>query len=210
MVELEKKLKNTILELRKEKKRNFNQTVELIINLQKFDARKESLNLFISVPHKIKDKQICAFLKTKNKNVDTVTEPEFKKYSDKKELKKLAKKYDFFISQASLMPKVATTFGRVLGPSGKMPSPQLGIIQDTDEKTINNLKEKINHSVKIRAKEPSIKLGIGKEKMDDEKLVENIIVVYNALVKALQKGKDSVKNIELKFTMSKPQKIDIK
>ena len=40
------------------------------------------------------------------------------------------------------MPKVATTFGRILGPLGKMPSPQLGIILNTDDKTINELKRK--------------------------------------------------------------------
>lgn len=210
MDEFEQELKKALSELRKNKPRKFKQTVELIINLKKFNVKKESVNIFVQVPHKIRDKKICAFLTSRNKNVDTIVQEDFKRYSDKKELKKLEKKYDFFISQAILMPKVATTFGRVLGPAGKMPSPQLGIIQSPDEKVLNELKEKVNLGIKIRTKEASVKLGIGKEDMKDEDLIENISAVYNAVVKALTRGKDNVKNLELKFTMTKPQKILIK
>jgi len=109
-----------------------------------------------------------------------------------------------------LMPSVATSFGRVLGPSGKMPSPQLGILMNPDDKSIKELIDKINQSVRIRVKESSIKIPIGKEKMNDEKIIENVMVVYNALLKSLPKEKDNVKNIEIKFTMSKPMKVSVK
>lgn len=207
MADIEQGIKNALTELRKEGQKKFNQTLDLIINLQKFDAKKDSVNIFIQLPHKIKDKKICAFLTTKHKEMDTITEADFRKYSDKKELKKLEKKYDFFISQAILMPKVATVFGRALGPSGKMPSPQLGIVQSAEDRAIGELKEKIDHSVRIRSKEPSIKLAAGKQNMKDEELTENVVSIYNALLKALPKGIDNIKNIEIKFTMTKPQKI---
>ena len=210
MVEIEQELKRALEELRKDKERKFDQTVDLIVNLQKFDARKENVNFFINVPHKIKEKKICGFLTVKGKGVDTITEEEFRIYSDKKKLKNLEKRYDFFIAQAILMPKVATTFGRVLGPSGKMPSPQLGIIPEANEKLISELKDRINNSLKVRAKEASIKVGIGKQSMKDEELIENMITVYNSLLKNLSKGIDNIKNLELKFTMTKPQKIKLK
>jgi large subunit ribosomal protein L1 len=210
MAEIEQELKKALAELRKEEERKFNQTLDLIVNLQKFDVKKESMNLFIQIPHKIKDKKICAFLTSKHKDIDTITEADFRRYSDKKELKKLEKNYDFFIAQAVLMPKVATVFGRVLGPSGKMPSPQLGIVADADDKILNELKEKINHSMKIRSKEASIKLGVGKQSMKDEELIGNIISIYNSLLKALPKGLDNIKNVEIKFTMTKPKKILLK
>ncbi len=210
MDELKEKLTKALIELRKEKERKFDQSVDLIINLQKFDVKKNQINLFISLPHKIKEKKIIGFLESKNKNIETITKEEFKKYSDKKELKKLVKKVDFFIAQASLMPKVATNFGRVLGPVGKMPSPQLGIIVDSDDKTIEELIKKINLSIKIKTKEASIKLSVGKQSMKDKDLLENIIAVYKTILKNMQKGKDNIKNIELKFTMTKPQKIKIK
>ena len=207
---INEELKKALDELRKDKKRNFNQTIDLIINLKKYDFKKNPLNLFVNLPHKIKDKRICAFFETENENVKTITQKEFKKYSDKTELKKLVKNFDFFIAEASLMPKVATVFGRFLGPVGKMPSPQLGVLIDANEKTINELKEKINSSIKIRTKEASIKLAIGKENMKDEEIIENILVVYDVILKSLPREKDNIKNVEIKFTMTKPQKISIK
>ncbi len=209
-MELEEKIKKALEELRKEKPRKFDQTVELIINLQKFDHRKTPLNFFIRLPHKIKEKKIAAFLETKNKKVDTITPSEFKNYSEKKEAKKLVKKYDFFISQANLMPKIATVFGRVLGPQGKMPSPQLGILTIVNDKEIEELKEKINHTLRIKVKEASIKMGVGKQSMKDSELIENIITAYNEVLKNLPRGKENVKNLKIKFTMTKPQKISIR
>ena len=209
-MELKESLKVALSELRKNKEKKFDQTVDLIINLQKFDPKKNQINLFVEIPFRIKEKKICAFLETKNKNIETIVPEEFKKYADKKSLKKIVKKFDFFIAQASLMPKIATTFGRALGPAGKMPSPQLGILAEINEKSINELKKKINSSLRVKMKEPSVKLAIGKQSMKDEEIIENVLGVYNAVIKALIKGKENVKNLELKFTMTKPQKIFIK
>lgn len=209
-MDLKSDLKKALAELRREKERKFDQTVDLIINLQKFSVKKESITIFVSVPYKIKDKKIAAFLETQNPNVKTITQNEFKKYSDKKVLKDLLKKYDFFIAQASLMPKVATTFGKVLGPVGKMPSPQLGILLNVNDKTINELKIKINNSLKIRTKESSIKVPVGKQSMKDEEIIENILSIYDAVLKAMPKEKDNIKNVEIKFTMTKPIKIGVR
>jgi large subunit ribosomal protein L1 len=210
MVELETQFKSALTELRKTKERKFDQTVDLIVNLQKFDIKKSNVNLFINVPHKIKEKKIAGFLEVKNKDIETITPDEFKKYTNKLELKHLVSNHDFFISQASLMPSVATNFGRALGPTGKMPSPQLGIILNADEKTLKELKNKINTSVKIKIKEPSIKIPIGKQSMKDEDIIENIMTVYNNLLKTLPRNKENIKNIEIKFTMTKPYKISLK
>ena len=210
MAEFEDQVKKALEELKKSKERKFNQTVDLIINLQKFDVRKSQINLFLKVPHKIKDKKVAGFLESKNKDIDTITPTEFNKYRDKKELKNLVKKYDFFISQASLMPKVATTFGKILGPAGKMPSPQLGIILNADEKSILDLKEKINNTIKVKLKESSIKLAMGKQDMKEENLIENISYVYKEILKVLPRNKENIKNVAVKFTMTKPIKINIK
>jgi large subunit ribosomal protein L1 len=210
MAEIEVQLKKALTDLRATKERKFDQTVDLIVNLQKFDVKKSNVNIFVNVPHKIRDKKIAGFLEVKNKDIDTITPDEFKKYTSKLELKKLVNSHDFFIAQASLMPSVATSFGRSLGPTGKMPSPQLGIIMNADEKTLKELKTKINTSVKIKIKEPSIKLSIGKQSMNDEDIIENIMTVYNMLLKTLPRNKENIKNIEIKFTMTKPQKISVK
>ncbi len=209
-MELEAEIRKALDELRKGEQRKFDQTADLIINLQKFDPKKNQMSIFVQVPYKIKERRICAFLETKNSKVETITPGDFKDYSDKKALKKLVNGFDFFIAQASVMPKVATIFGRVLGPAGKMPSPQLGILMDVNDKTLEEVKKKINNSIKIRIKEASIKLAIGKQSMKDEEVLENILAVYNAVMKDLPKGKENIKNIELKFTMTKPRKIKIR
>jgi len=203
-------LKKALVELRKEKQRKFDQTLDLIVNLQKFDVKKSQLNFIITLPHKIKNKKVAGFLEVKNDNIDTIAFEEFKKYTDKKKLKELVNKYDFFIAQGSLMPKVATTFGRVLGPAGKMPSPQLGILMDVNDKAINDLKTKVNNILKIKIKEASIKVPVGKYSMKDKDLLENIQVIYNTLLKELPRDKENIKNIEIKFTMTKPQKLKVK
>ena len=210
MAELENSLKQALEELRTQKERKFDQTVDLVINLQKYSHKKNPINLFINVPHKTKEKKIAAFLEGNSDLIDTIPFADFKKYNDKKKLKSLVKKYDFFIAQGKIMPKVATTFGRVLGPTGKMPSPQLGIILNADEKTIGELKEKINTSVKLRVKESSIKIAVGKQSMDDKSLIENIMSIYNEVIKALPRDKENIKNVEIKFTMTKPVKIQVR
>jgi large subunit ribosomal protein L1 len=201
-----------VQELRKQEdsrkdKIKFDQTVDLIINLRDFDAKKTSINLFVNMPHKIRDKKVAAFLEKKSNAIDTITKDEFSAFSEKKKLKRLVKEYDFFIANAKLMPAIATTFGRVLGPAGKMPSPQLGILTGEDESSIKNLVKKVELIVKVRAKEPSIKVAVGKQSNKDEDLAENALAVYNEVFKSLPKQKENLKDVLIKFTMSRPVKV---
>lgn len=203
-------LKQALDELRKGEKRKFDESVDLLISLKGIDMRKDAISVIADVPHKIKDKKICGFLSQKSTIVKTITKAEFDKYKDKKALKNLVKEYDFFIASAPLMPAVATTFGKVLGPTGKMPSPQLGVIMQENEHEIKKLLEKIDKSVKIRAREPSIKMIIGKSSMKDEDIMDNINSVYSAVVNALPGKKENIRKVMIKFTMSKPIKVEMK
>jgi large subunit ribosomal protein L1 len=193
----------------KKEKVKFDQTIDLIINLRNFDVRRESFSLFIQIPNKIKDKKIAAFFEKENKLIHTITKVNFPNFKEKKDAKKLAKEYDSFITTAKLMPTVATAFGRALGPTGKMPAPQLGILANEETEEIKKMIEKVNKSVRIRVKEPSIKAGIGKESLSDEKIVDNLITVYNKVIETLPKGKENVRNVQIKFTMNKPVKVEI-
>jgi len=202
-------LKKALEELRKNEKRKFVQTIDLIINLRAIDIKKDQINIIADIPNKIKDKKVCGFLTAKSPLVKTVTEPEFQKYKEKKEIKNLIKDYDFFIAAAPLMPKVAITFGKILGPAGKMPSPQLGVLMQENEEQIRKTLDKISTSLKIRIKEPSIKLAIGKEDMTDEEIINNIKSLYNAIENALPQKKDNIRSVLLKLTMSKPVKVEV-
>ena len=80
-MELQEQLKLALTELRKNESKKFKQTVDLIVNLQKFEVKKTPLNIFVRIPHKSKDKKIAAFFESESEFIDTITEIDFKKYS---------------------------------------------------------------------------------------------------------------------------------
>lgn len=203
------KVNEALVKLKEEKKRKFPQSVDLIINLRSVDMKRDQVNVVVTLPHKVKDKRVCGFLTEKSKLLNTITEPEFGKFSEKNVIKKLVKDYDYFIAAGRLMPKVATSFGKVLGPAGKMPSPQLGIIMQENEQEIKKAIEKIATSLKIRLKEASIKVAVGKEGMEDEKIEQNIKAIYTTIENALPRKKDNIKNVMVKLTMGKPLKVEM-
>ena len=87
------KLEEALKKLKEEKKRKFDQTVDLIINLKGIDLKRDQVNIVVNVPNKVKDKKVCGFLTEKSKLVDTIIEGQFAKYSEKNKLKKLAANY---------------------------------------------------------------------------------------------------------------------
>jgi large subunit ribosomal protein L1 len=194
-------------------KRNFNQSIDLIINLKAIDLKKpeQKVDLFLVLPHtKGKEVKVCALvgneLATQAKGVfdKVILNDDFSKYNEKKILKKLASEYDFFIAQANLMAPIATTFGKTLGPRGKMPNPKAGcVVPGTAQ--LAPVKEKLQRTVHIQTKNETIlKTGIGTEAMKDEDIAENAYFIYNAVVQALPQEKANLKSIILKTTMGVP------
>lgn len=199
-----------LIELRtKTKKRKFDQTLDLIINLKDFDIKRESLNTFVILPHLNEKKKICAFLEKPSQKIFTIAKNDIEKIT-KNDIKKLAKEYDFFIANAKIMPLIASKFGKILGSAGKMPDPRLGcIVTQEDEKTISETIERLSKMLKIRTKEVSIKLAIGKESMSDKELEENASTVLKTIINVLPKKELNIKSVMLKFTMSPPIKVEI-
>ncbi len=203
-------LKEALTQLRKEEKRKFEQTVDLLISLKGIDLRRDNVSLVTTIPHTFKEKKVCGFLESRSDLVTTITKPEFDKYKEKGPLKSLVNEYDFFIANAKLMPAVATAFGKALGPAGKMPSPQLGVVMQETPEAIKALLKKISESVKIRAKEPSIKVAVGKESMKDEQIIANIKAIYEAVTNALPAKKENVRKVMIKLTMGAPVTVEVK
>lgn len=209
-VESDKKnlsVSEAIKQLRSGEKRKFVQSLDLIVNLQKIDPRKESINTIVKLPHP-PIKHLGAFLTKKSPIIDTITKEEFELYKDNKSMKRLAKKYDAFIASAPLMAAVATKFGRFLGPLGKMPTPQAGLVMQETEANIKEAVEKMSKASKLRIKEKSIKLSVGKEDMTDAQLIENVTDVLKSITELLPNRKDNIKDVSIKFTMSKPIALD--
>jgi len=206
----EEKFLRAIEQLRKtEKKIKFDQTIDLIVNLKNFNVKKDSFTSFVQVPNKVKDKKVAGFLEKKSDLVETITKAEFPGFKEKKDIKKLVKHYDFFMANAKLMPAVATDFGRALGPAGKMPSPQLGIVPVETPEAIKAVLAKINSSVRVRVKDPSVKVGIGKESLTNDQILKNITAVYGKIVEGLPKKEENVRSVLIKLCMDKPIKVEL-
>jgi len=191
-------------------KRNFKQSIDLIINLKGLDLKKpdHQVNMPVTLHHDLGKKvSVCAFVtpdmgsKAKEVCDETVLADQFERYKAKSEIKKLANKHDFFIAQASIMPKVATVFGRFLGPRGKMPNPKTGGVFPPNA-NIKQIYDKLIKTVILVTKnESTIKCLVGKEDATDDALIDNILTVYNALVQKLPNEQHNVKSVVLKLTM---------
>jgi len=199
-------------------KRKFKQTYDLIVNLKHLDFKKpeHQVDAFVQLHHsRGKDVKVCAFVapelkESSQKNCDFTVELEnFDKYSkDKKLIKKLAIEYDFFIAQVTIMPKVAATFGRTLGPKGKMPNPKAGCVVSPNT-NLGPLVEKLKTTIRVSAKTaPLFQCRIGTEDMSEDQILDNALTIYNSMIHILPNQEDNVKSVCVKLTMGPCVKVN--
>lgn len=207
-------VQKAIEELKKQPKRKFTQSYDLVINLKNLMIKQNPLDFFVTLHHpKGRKIKVVAFVDQQlseqaDKFCDlTLKEADFQKYADKKTQKKLADSYDYFIAQATLMAKVAAAFGKTLGIKGKMPNPKLGCVVPPNA-NLEPLVKKLGLTIRLSAKKATnLQCLVGKEDQSDEQVIDNIITVYQAALKQLPNGTQNIKNLSLKFTMGKPVKI---
>ena len=188
------------------KKRNFKQSVELLVSLRDIDLRKPENRIreLVELPNGLgKEARVCVIasgdtaLRAKRAGLDVLDREELEAMAgDKKAAKKLAEQYDFFVAEAPLMPLIGRVLGPVLGPRGKMPTP---VPPMADFKPVV---EKLKKSVRVVAwKAPNVYCRVGTEDMDDRALAENINAVIKALEDKLPRGLGNIKAIYVKMTM---------
>jgi large subunit ribosomal protein L1 len=190
--------------------RKFTQSVELAINFTGMDMNKQvnRLNLEIKLPNgKGKAQKVMVFADDKNlsekaKAAGAIIVPSSEMQSmatDKAKLTNLLK-YEM-LAQPNLMPTIAKLFGQFLGPRNKMPKPLIGI---DPQKAVSDLTK----SIYLRTKGknlPTVHCIVGNETMDPNLVAANVDEVINTLIKKM--GKQHMRSVFLKLTMSKPIKI---
>lgn len=198
--------------LEKSPKRNFRETVDLSINLKEVDMSvpKNRIQEDIILPHgRGKDVKVCVIggpeLAQKARGVadKVITVEELGTLADdKKQAKKVAGQYDYFIAEAPLMPQVGKRLGIVLAPRGKMPKP---IQPGADPKTmIENLRK----STTVRTKDKvTFHTPVGTTDMTPEQLAENIDLIIKRLALKLEKGTNNIRSAYLKTTMGPSEKL---
>ncbi|MDP3734397.1 MAG: 50S ribosomal protein L1 [Nanoarchaeota archaeon] len=204
-------IQKAVEELQKQPARKFTQSYDLIINLKDLVLSQNPVDVFVTLPFQQGKKvKVAAFVDQQlagsaEKCCDAVIkENDFVKYANKKELKKLAESYDYFIAQANLMPKIAATFGKALGTKGKMPNPKLGCVVPPTA-NLDLLVKRLNVTVRLTTKKGlNLQCLIGKENQPAAEIIENILAIYNTVVKQLPNESQNIKNILLKRTMGTP------
>ncbi|MDR2544289.1 MAG: 50S ribosomal protein L1 [Methanobrevibacter sp.] len=189
------------------KPRNFTQSIDIIVNIKDLDVKKPE-NRFdeeVSLPNgRGKDIKIGFIadgelaVQAKSAGIDLVIDKvglqEIGK--DRKQAKKLANKYDFFVAQADMMPLVGRFLGPVLGPRKKMPKPVPSSIKV--ELLIERLKSTVKVGIKSQA---TVQTLVGTQDMADDKIAENIESVLATLDQNLEKGRSQIKSMFIKTTM---------
>ena len=209
-------LLKSIEELRKNSpKRNFTQSIELIIKLKDIDLKKPEARITdtVELPHPPKKQiKVCVIadgelaIKAKNSGADLVIGKNDLNSlaSNRKEAKKLLNNYDFFIAEAPLMPLIGKTIGPILGPRGKMPTPV------PPNAPIDEVIKRYRRTIRIRTKDqPQIQCIIATEDTSDEEIAENIQAVISKVESKLERGFKNIAGIALKTTMGPPIEVKI-
>lgn len=192
------------------KPRKFKQTIDMTIYLTEIDMKKPESKIqeSIELPHPLTKKaKICVIatgelaMKAKQAGVDLVIErDELNSIAgDKKRQRELAGTYDYFISEAPLMPQVGKSLGAVLGPRGKMPTP----VPPNADIQVQIARHQRLAVVRTKT-QPLINTRVGTEDMKDEEIAENIVTIIRRLEGKLKRGIKNIKSISLKTTMGKP------
>ena len=207
----EKSINKSLAELRKLiSKRNFLQSIDIIITLKDINMNKQGkIEDFVRLPSgKTKKAKICALVGNESeagaKAADKIIlSSDFEKWKKPREIKKLARQFDYFIAQADMMPQIAQVFGRYFGPINRMPNPKAGAIVPP-KANLAPIVEKLRDTATLVAnKTPVFQCSIGYEDQTDAELAANIIKVVNSVEHALPNGKNNLGKVYIKSTMSK-------
>ena len=192
------------------KKRNFDETVEVALNLN-IDAKKTDMNVRSSVvlPNGTgKNKKVLVVTKG---NVDEALKAGADYAGGEEMLEKISKEnwfdFDSIVATPDMMISLGK-LGKVLGPKGLMPNPKLGTVTTNVALAVENIKK---GQVEYRNDSyGNVHAAVGKLSFDEEKIIENVKAFINDVNKNKPTGVKGtfIKNISICSTMSPGLKID--
>ena len=194
------------------KETKFPQSVEVVLTLKDVDPKKNDLNIneTVYLPHPTtKQAKVCFIgsgdlaVRAKNAKADAVIDPsQLENYAgSKKEAKKLARAYDFFLADTSLMPRIGKVLGQSLGPKGKIPTPV------PPNAPVETMIQRMRTAIRVRSRGSlGVAAKVGEVSLTEANLADNINAVVQAVVKKLPNGDRNIKTVMVKTTMGKPAK----
>jgi large subunit ribosomal protein L1 len=194
------------------KETKFTQSIEVILTLKDVDPKKTDLNIneIVYLAHPMAKKSTICFIgsgdlavRAKNAKADLVLEPnQLENYGgSKRDAKKLARSYDFFLADTALMPRIGKVLGQALGPKGKIPTPV------PPNASVEGMINRMRTAIRVRSRGSlGVMAKVGDATLSEADLAENILAVVNAMTKKLPNGDKNIKTIMVKTTMGKPAK----
>lgn len=190
-------------------KRKFQQSFELVLKLKDIDVKKTDLNIneVVFLPNKLSDvSKVCVFatgdnaLRAQRAGADRVIEnAELDTLaSEKRAAKKLAREYQFFLADTSLMPKIGRILGPYLGPKGRMPTPV------PPNAPLEAMLGRYRTAVRIKSRGSlSVAGKVGDESLDNSRVADNALAMITQVEKKLPNGERNIASLAVKKTMGK-------
>jgi large subunit ribosomal protein L10Ae len=193
------------------KKRKFTETIECQVSLKNYDPQRDKrFSGTFQLPTIPRPDIKCCVLgsaahceQADRISVDHMSVEDLKKMNKNKKLvKKLAKKYHFFLASDNMIKQIPRLLGPGLTKAGKFPT-VLSSGEDMQSK-INELKGTIKFQMK---KVMCLNVSVGNVDMDKKAIVVNTQLAANFLASLLKKSWQNINNIYIKSTMGPPQQI---
>mmetsp|Transcript_13340 Transcript_13340/g.15714 ORF Transcript_13340/g.15714 Transcript_13340/m.15714 type:complete len:231 (-) Transcript_13340:47-739(-) len=193
------------------KKRNFTETVEVQITLKNYDPQREKrFSGTFRLPTVPRPNLKCCMIgnaahceQAERINVDFRSVEDLKKLNKNKKLvKKLAKKYDFFLASDNMIKQIPRLLGPGLTKAGKFPT-LLSSSEDMQEK-IDEVKSTIKFQMK---KVMCLNVAVGNVAMEKKEIIVNVQLAANFLASLLKKQWQNIGQMYVKSTMGPPFQI---
>lgn len=192
-------------------KRNFKQSVEIIVVLRDIDPRSPSgrIRETVFLPKGLgKELKICVVAdgemaeKARQAGVHRVITRNELLGLSKKDAKKIAQECDWVLVRTDLMANAGRILGPALGPRGKIPVP---VPPSAD---ISAIIRRYKSAILLRNKDqPQLMTKIGSEDMPLEDLVENAQSILSVLDTRLPNGSHNISRVIVKTTMGPPVEV---
>jgi large subunit ribosomal protein L10Ae len=189
----------------KGKKRNFTETIEIQITLKNYDPQRDKrFSGTFKLPTIPRPNLKCCMLgnaahceQAERIGIDHMDVEALKKLNKNKKLvKKLAKKYDFFLASDNMIKQIPRLLGPGLTKAGKFPT-LLGATEDMQEK-IDEIKATIKFQMK---KVMCLNVAVGNVTLSKQDNIVNIQLAANFLASLLKKQWQNIGQMYIKSTM---------
>jgi len=195
----------------KGKKRNFTETIEIQITLKNYDPQRDKrFSGTFRLPTIPRPNVKCCMLgnaahceQADRIGIDHMNVDDLKKLNKNKKLvKKLAKKYDFFLASDNMIKQIPRLLGPGLTKAGKFPTLLAGG-EDMQEK-IDEVKSTIKFQMK---KVMCLNVAVGNVNMDKQQIIVNVQLAANFLASLLKKQWQNIGQMFIKSTMGPSHQI---